>query len=110
VVYYANYLVWFEVARADWLRARGWNYAAMEADGVMLPVIDAQCTYERSARYDEAITIRTTGVLHSPVRIEFQYDVIKEDGTRAAQGRTMHAAVDHNGRPCRLPARVREVF
>ncbi|MBP8272959.1 MAG: acyl-CoA thioesterase [Acidobacteria bacterium] len=110
VVYYANYLVWFEVARADWLRERGFNYREMEAGGVLLPVISAHCDYQRSAHYDEAITIRATGVLHSKVRVEFTYDVFKEDGTLAARGTTMHAAVDPQGRPCRLPEQVREVF
>ena len=43
VVYYANYLVWFEVGRTDWLRDTGWNYRAMEEDGIQLPVIEAHC-------------------------------------------------------------------
>lgn len=110
VVYYANYLVWFEVARTEWLREHGWTYREMEAGGVMLPVINAQCDYLRSVVYDEAVTLRTTGILHSPVRVEFTYEVLKEDGTVAARGTTMHAAVDLHGRPCRLPERVLEVF
>jgi len=110
VVYYANYLVWFEVARADWLRERGWNYREMEESGIKLPVISAHCDYLRSAHYDETMSIQATGVLHSPVRVEFTYEVFKEDGTVSARGSTMHAAVDDQGRPCRLPERVREVF
>ena len=110
VVYYANYLVWFEVGRTEWLRDRGWTYAEMEANGMKLPVIGAQCEYLRSARYDEAIVLRTTGVMHSAVRVEFLYEVLKEDGTVAARGSTMHAAVGDHGRPCRMPERVREVF
>ena len=111
VVYYANYLVWFEVGRADLLRSLGWSYREMELAGVSLPVIDAQCTYQRPARYDDEIEIRTEGRLLSPVRMEFEYAVIrKEDQTIAATGKTVHAALDPTGRPCRLPPRVREVF
>ena len=110
VVYHANYLVWFEVARTDWLREHGWTYRDMEASGVKLPVIAVHCEYLRSAQYDETITVTATGVLHSPVRVEFSYEVLKEDGTTAARGSTMHAAVDNQGRPTRLPERVREVF
>lgn len=110
VVYHANYLVWFEVARTDWLREFGWTYREMEASGVRLPVIAVQCEYLRSAQYDEDITVTATGVMHSPVRVEFTYEVVKHDGTMAARGSTMHAAVDHQGRPTRLPERVREVF
>ena len=111
VVYYANFFVWFEVARADLLRALGWTYREMEASGVRLPVIEAHCEYKRPARYDEEIEVRTTGRLCSSVRIEFTYDVmLKSTNDMAAQGRTLHAAVGTDGRPCRLPARVTEAF
>jgi acyl-CoA thioester hydrolase len=111
VVYYANYLVWFEVARADLLRSLGWSYREMEVAGISLPVIEAQCQYLRPARYDDEIEVKTEGRMLSPVRMEFQYQVIrKEDQTIAAEGRTVHAAIDPAGKPCRLPARVREVF
>ncbi len=111
VVYYANYLVWFEVARADLLRSLGWSYREMEAAGVALPVIEAHCQYLRPARYDEEIEVKTEGRMLSPVRMEFQYQVVrKEDRSITAEGKTIHAAVDLSGRPCRLPERVREVF
>jgi acyl-CoA thioester hydrolase len=110
VVYYANYFVWFEVARADLLRSLGWSYRDMEHAGVSLPVIDAHCEYSRPARYDDELEIRTEGRMLSPVRMEFTYQVRLADQTVAASGRTVHAALDQNGRPCRLPARIREVF
>jgi acyl-CoA thioester hydrolase len=111
VVYYANYLVWFEVARADLLRSLGWSYREMEIAGISLPVIEAHCNYLRPARYDDEIAVKTEGRMLSPVRMEFEYQVVRtEDGTIAAEGKTVHAAVDPSGKPCRLPARVREVF
>jgi acyl-CoA thioester hydrolase len=111
VVYYANYLVWFEVGRADLLRSLGWTYREMELEVVSLPVIEVQCSYQRPARYDDEIEIRTTGRLLSPIRMEFEYEVIRtEDQIVAATGKTVHAALDASGRPRRLPARVREVF
>jgi len=111
VVYYANYFVWFEVARTDLLRTLGWSYREMESSGVSLPVIAAHCEYVRPARYDDEIEIKTTGRMLSPVRLEFIYEVrLATDATVAATGRTMHASVDKSGRPCRMPERVREVF
>jgi acyl-CoA thioester hydrolase len=111
VVYYANYLVWFEVARADLLRSLGWTYREMEETGVFLPVIEARCEYRRSARYDEEVEIRTTGSIVSPVRMTFEYRLnIKGQSEIVAVGHTAHAATGADGRPCRLPARVREVF
>ena len=111
VVYYANYLVWFEVGRADLLRSLGWSYRDMEIAGISLPVIEAHCHYLRPARYDDEIDVKTEGRMLSPVRMEFEYQVVKsQDGTLAAEGKTVHAALDASGKPCRLPARVREVF
>jgi acyl-CoA thioester hydrolase len=111
VVYYANYLVWFEVARADLLRTLGWTYREMEHSGVSLPVIEAHCEYHRPARYDDELEIQASGRLLSPVRMEFTYQVRRiADNLPAATGRTVHAALDNTGRPCRLPARIREVF
>jgi len=111
VVYYANYLVWFEVGRADLLRSLGWSYREMELAGISLPVIEAHCNYLRPARYDDEIEVKTEGRMLSPVRMEFEYQVVRtEDGTVAAEGKTVHAALDQSGKPCRLPARVREVF
>ena len=68
VVYYANYLVWFEVGRTDWLRDAGWTYREMEQDGHPLPVIEAHAEYRRPARYDDEIEIRTKATPLTPVR------------------------------------------
>jgi acyl-CoA thioester hydrolase len=109
VVYYANYLVWFEVARTDWLRETGWSYREMESAGVSLPVIEAHCQYRQPARYDDEIEIRTRAALMSPIRIRFDYEVVRDDVV-LSNGHTEHAAVDGAGRPCRLPERVRELL
>jgi acyl-CoA thioester hydrolase len=111
VVYYANYFVWFEVARADLLRSLGWSYREMELAGVALPVIEAHCQYHRPARYDDELEVRAEGNMLSRVRMEFTYQVVRrEDQSLTASGRTVHAAVDLAGRPCRLPERIRQVF
>ena len=111
VVYYANYLVWFEVARTDLLRQLGWSYREMEEAGVALPVIEVECRYRRPARYDDEMEIRTEGRVTSAVRMEFQYEVrVKGAADVIASGRTAHAAVGRDGRPCRLPVRVTEAL
>ena len=109
VVYYANYLVWFEVGRTEWLRETGWSYREMELEGVALPVIEAHAEYRRPARYDDDLEISTSVELITPVRIRFNYEVWRKgEESPLATGHTVHAALDVNGRPCRLPARVRE--
>lgn len=111
IVYYANYLVWFEVARTEWLRDSGWSYREMESAGISLPVIEAHCEYRHAARYDDEIEIQTRATLLTAVRIRFDYDVRRRDhAAPAALGHTIHAALDRSGRPCRLPERVRALL
>jgi acyl-CoA thioester hydrolase len=109
VVYYANYLVWLEVGRTELLRTLGWSYRAMEAAGYHLPVIEVSCQYHRPAYYDDELEIRTTGRLNSPVRLTFEYE-IRREAERIVTGRTSHASLNVQGRPVRLPDRVRDFF
>ena len=111
VVYYANYLIWFEVGRTELLRSLGWSYREMEHEGIGLPVIEASCLYHRPARYDDELEIRTRGTLLSAVRMQFDYEIVRNPGGELiVSGRTLHAAVNGEGRPARLPARVRGLF
>ncbi len=108
IVYYANYFVWFEVGRCELLRTLGWSYREMEAEGFSLPVIEAHCEYRQPARYDDDLEVGTKGTLVSPVRVEFTYQVVRRaDRVVAAVGRTVHASINADGRPCRLPERIR---
>ena len=83
----------------------------MEREGFSLPVIEAHCEYRQPAKYDDEIDVKTTGALVSPVRVRFDYEVMAATtATRLVTGYTVHATLDRNGRPCRLPDRVKVVF
>jgi acyl-CoA thioester hydrolase len=110
VVYHAHYFVWFEIGRCDFLRAHGASYRELEATGIALPVIEAHCEYRQPARFDDELEVHTWGALLSPARVEFRYEVRGPNGMVNAVGRTVHAAVDANGRPCRLPEHIRELL
>ena len=106
-VYYANYLVWFEIGRTEYIRETGLAYAELEDMGFCLPVIEATCRYERPAKYDDVITIRTRVSEFKGIRLGFEYEVIR-DGLTLARGTTMHAFMDKEGRPRKLPKDIRE--
>lgn len=111
IVYYANYFVWFEVGRTDLLRQQGWSYNEIEHDGYALPVIEAHCEYRQPARYDEELDVRTSGAMLSPVRVQFDYELVRAaDSTVLALGQTVHAVLDQTGRPRRLPERIRQLL
>lgn len=105
VVYYANYLVWFELGRTEWIRAHGVTYRQFEEQGVLLPAVHASCDYKASAVYDDLVRIETTVTALSRVRVGFAYRVLRtEPGptTLLAEGRTDHAFLSRDGRLVRL--------
>jgi acyl-CoA thioester hydrolase len=111
VVYYANYLVWFEVGRTEWLRVTGATYRQLEAEGTILPVIAAHCEYHHPLRYDDEVDVRARATLLSPFRLRFDYDVVLAGAPEASTtGWTEHCGVGPDGRPRRLPPIVRALF
>ena len=112
VVYYANYLVWFEVGRVEYLRSLGYDYRQMEeTDGAILPVVEANCRYRAPARYDDLIEIEATPVLLRGAVLKFGYRIYRAATDAAerqllAEGETTHVVCDRelNKRP--LPERV----
>jgi acyl-CoA thioester hydrolase len=95
------------VGRTEWLREAGLTYRDLETEGLFLPVTEARCTYKASARYDDDLEIRTTAALVSPVRIGFDYEIMGPGGLLAT-GATVHATLDRQGRPIRVPERIKE--
>jgi len=104
VAYYANYLVWFEVGRSEFCRQRGFCYANLEALGYRLVVTDVHCRYRNSARYDEAITVRTWLKGMHRRMITFGYQVLRQGKEEViAEGETRHLCLDSKGKPKSLP-------
>ena len=112
VVYYANYLVWFEIGRTDYCLQHGFAYRDMEhEDGLYIMVAEARCRYKAPARYDDQILVRTrlTG-MRKRVLI-FGYEVFKQmTDELIAEGETVHVITDRDGRPRSLPDRYRALL
>ncbi len=103
VVYYANYLRFFEGARNEWIRALGIPYTEIEARGIMLPVYEAAIQYLKPAKYDDLLDIHVV-VTHTRVKIRFEYKVHRADSDEVlALGHTVHVCVGKDGKPTRAP-------
>jgi acyl-CoA thioester hydrolase len=102
LLHHANYLVYFEQGRTELLRSRGFTYRTMEDQGFLLVITKAAVRYRNPARYDDELTLRTTVVRTTAVRIEHRYDVLRQ-GTLIAEGETTLACVDREGRIQALP-------
>ena len=107
VVYYANYLRWFESGRSELLRQIGLPYGKIEEEGFHFPVTEVSCRYAQSARYDEVVRIETELSALGRATLTFNYRVSRQsDDTLLATGSTRHACIDHAGRVSRLPKAV----
>ncbi len=103
VVYYANYLRFFEGARNEWIRRIGIPYTEIEQRGIMLPVYEASIQYLKPAKYDDVLEIPLV-VTHTRVKIRFEYKVHKSGSDEVmALGHTVHVCVGRDGRPTRAP-------
>jgi len=103
LLHHANYLVYFEQARTELLRVRGRTYKDMEDEGFFLVVAKLEVKYKAPAHYDDVLTIRTTVMRTSPIRIEHKYEVLR-DGTFLAEATSTLACVGRDGKLCAMPA------
>lgn len=108
VVYYANYLRFFEAGRNEFLRAKGARYRDVEARyGILLPVVEANLRYRHPARYDDLIRVETWIAELRRASARFEYRVVRvEDEHLLVEGYTAHACIDLEHKPRRLPAEV----
>ena len=109
VVYYANYLVYFERGRNELMRHLGLPYKVLESEGIMLPVIESHCNYYKSAHYDDILEIVTKASERKGIRLKMECEIFR-DGVKLADGHTWHVSTDLKGKPCRQSAKLLELF
>ncbi|HEX8175714.1 MAG TPA: thioesterase family protein [Pyrinomonadaceae bacterium] len=105
VVYHANYLVWFEIGRTEFCRARGFSYRDMEEnERAFLVVAESYCRYKAAAYYDDELIVRTQITELRRRSLRFGYEIIRvADGVIIAEGETGHVVTDGQGRVRSLP-------
>lgn len=109
VVYYANYYVWFEVARTEYFRNLGFPYRNLEKEGIYLVVVNSSCQYKQPAHYDDQITVKSRISSIKNTSFIFEYEVEREKDILAV-GKTVHVFINRKGKPVKIPAKVRELI
>ncbi|MFH0764273.1 MAG: thioesterase family protein [Candidatus Omnitrophota bacterium] len=109
VVYYANYLTWFEVARTEYFRAAGLVYRKLEEKGIYLMVASASCQYRSPARYDDVVKLHAWVPELKNSSLKFAYKLFVGEKV-IAQGESVHVFTDARGKPTRIPEEVRRLF
>lgn len=104
VVYHANYIAFYEIARTEMFRNLGIPYSELEKMGVMTPIVEVESKYKAPAYYDDLLTIRATIKELPAVKLDVEYEVFNEQGTLINTGRTLLGYVNMERlRPCRAP-------
>ena len=110
-VYYGNYAMYYEVARVESLRNLGFAYKDLEADGIMLPVLENHSYFIAAAKYDDLLTIKLTVPEKPGVKIGFRYEITNENDILINKGSTILAFVNmKTGKPCRPPEVMQKLF
>lgn len=93
VVYHANYLVWMEVGRTSLIQELGFNYAEMEQEGILSPVMDIKASYKKPLHYGEKATIKTWIEEYDGLRVIYGYEILNPQGEVAVIGESRHVCV-----------------
>ncbi len=113
VAYHANYLVWCEIGRTDFIRELGTSYADLERQGLRLAVADARLRYVAPARYDDDVRIETRVERVQSRTVTFGYDIVRirpQPEQRLARASIRLIALDARGAPRTLPPPILEWF
>lgn len=111
VVYYANYLAWFDACRTELFISLGIRYKELEEKGYFLPIIETHVRYLSRARYDDQVVIAVEVAKITGARVFFNYSVSREgDRSVLARGSTAHAMTDATGKPRRIPKEIRDAL
>jgi acyl-CoA thioester hydrolase len=104
IVYHANYIVWFEVGRGEFMRQRGGDYREFEGQGLYLPVTEVDARFVAPARYDDVVVVRTSVAEFRSRSVTMCYEVLMQDtGQLLVTGHTKHFCTDREGRVRRFP-------
>ncbi|MEK5105648.1 thioesterase family protein [Cytobacillus sp. FSL K6-0129] len=93
VVYHANYIIWMELGRTQLVKDLGFNYAALEEQGVLSPVLDIQASYKKPLHYGETATVKTWVEDYDGLRTTYGYEIYNQEGILAVSGSSLHTCV-----------------
>lgn len=111
VIHHSNYIRWFEEARVHYMNEVGYSYAKMESEGIMMPVLSAECEYKNSVKFGDTVIIKTVISEFNGFKMTVQYLVInKNTGELCARGKTSHCFTDMSMKPVRIKNKFPELY
>lgn len=109
IVHHSVYPIWYELGRTDFIKLANLSYTEMEKMGIMLPLVSLTCNYKKPADYEDELTVRTMINKLTPARIEFYYEVYKNEEL-INTGTTVHAWVGKDLKPINLKKKYNSLY
>jgi acyl-CoA thioester hydrolase, YbgC/YbaW family len=111
IVHHSNYFIWFEAGRTDFIKGSNISYSEMEENGILIPLAESNCKYIIGAKYEDELIIKTWVKQLTPVKVEFNYSVIREnDQKEISKGSTLHVFVNNDFKIINLKKVNKEIF
>ena len=102
ITHHSNYIRWMEEARIDFLRQIGWDYAKLESDGIISPVVEVSCRYKKSTTFADEVSIAVSVREFKGIKLVLAYEMKDADGKIVATAESEHCFVDRGGKLIRL--------
>ena len=110
ITHHSNYIRWMEEGRVDFLSQIGWEFAKLEAMGIVSPVLSVSCDYKLPTRFSDKVTIKVTVKEFKGVKLFLNYEMKNEEGRIVCTGTTSHAFLNTEGKPIRMKQEFPELF
>ncbi|MBO4653729.1 MAG: acyl-CoA thioesterase [Lachnospiraceae bacterium] len=102
ITHHSNYIRWMEEARVDFLSRIGWDYARLEQEGIISPVVEVSCRYKKSTTFSDEVFITVSVREFRGVKLVLAYDMKDAEGRTVATAESEHCFVDRDGKLIRL--------
>ncbi|MCR5254472.1 MAG: acyl-CoA thioesterase [Acetatifactor sp.] len=102
ITHHSNYIRWMEEARIDFLSRIGWDFARLEKEGIISPVLNVTCDYKKTTTFSDEVTISVSVQEFKGVKLQLAYEMKNADGQVVCVGTSSHAFLNTEGRPIRM--------
>ena len=110
ITHHSNYIRWMEEARVDFLAQIGWDFARLEAMGIVSPVLGVNCDYKYPTKFSEKVSIKVSVKEFKGVKLFLEYEMKNGEGRTVCTGTTSHAFLNAEGKPIRMKQEFPELF
>ena len=110
ITHHSNYIRWMEEARVDFLKQIGWDYAKLEEQGIVSPVVEINCRYKAPTTFEDEISILVFVDEIQGIKLKIKYIMMNAQGNVVAEADSVHGFFNSEGKPVRLSTQLPDFY